>query len=148
MCKKCIVYFVIISFYFLGVNTKSLAHFMSSIRHYDSNIDYIPNPSIDSNTVFITVDLKAKFKGGFTQFIDKNIRYPNSECITGKVILQFIVNPHGAVSSIKILKSLSNEADEEAIRLIQKTSGMWEPGKRNGIQCESYYVLPIFFRLD
>ncbi|RYE20111.1 MAG: hypothetical protein EOP42_27965 [Sphingobacteriaceae bacterium] len=53
----------------------------------------------------------------FNNYLEKNASSPDG--ITGIVRLSFIVNPDNRLSSFTIIKSLSNKADEEAIKLIK-----------------------------
>lgn len=50
----------------------------------------------------------------------------------GTEVLQFNVTPTGAVTNIKIINSVSPEIDNEVIRILKTTNGMWLPGYNNG----------------
>jgi tetratricopeptide (TPR) repeat protein len=50
----------------------------------------------------------------------------------GTEIVQFTVTPSGKVTSIKVINSVSPKIDEELIRVLKTTNGMWKPGYSNG----------------
>jgi len=56
------------------------------------------------------------------KFLYKNLKYPNEardNGITGSVIASFVVEPSGEISNEKIEKGLTEECDEEALRVIK-----------------------------
>ncbi|MRX47760.1 M56 family metallopeptidase [Pedobacter puniceum] len=98
------------------------------------------------------VDVLPMFKGGpqkFPEFLMKNLQYPieaKEKKIEGRVIVNFIVEKDGSLSDIKILRGVSKELDEEALRVI-KLSPNWEPGQQNGKVVRVNFALPISFNL-
>jgi TonB family protein len=87
----------------------------------------------------------------FYHYIGMNIKYPQKARngrITGKVIVEFVVEKNGVISpnNIKILKSPHQSLSDEAIRLI-KTGPKWIPGKQQGIPVRTKKVFPITFKL-
>lgn len=107
-----------------------------------------------SDQIFQFVDSTAMPVGGyepFYRYIGMNIKYPKEareKNVTGKVIVEFVVERDGSISSknIKILKSPHDSLSEEARRLIQNAPD-WIPGKIKGIPVRSKKVLPITFNL-
>lgn len=82
------------------------------------------------------------------KFIQKNIRYPETafrQSISGKVTLQFIVEPQGRVSNIKVLAPVGGGCTQEAIRLLQLLK--WMPGIKNNIAVRAMTTLDIVFKL-
>ncbi len=110
------------------------------------------DPPPPSNKVFDVVDQEAVFKGkvGITAFIGNNLEYTEKAIdngTEGKIIVKFVVERDGSVSDVKVIsKRLGDGLDEEAIRAIKKTSGMWTPGKVNDQPVRSYFRVPITFR--
>ena len=92
----------------------------------------------------------AQFKGGIwalTQYIDENLRIPSSlprEAIGGKVMVGFNVETDGSLSDIRVLQSLTPEADAEAIRVVNSMP-KWIPGKRDGKPIRISHTIPIQF---
>ncbi len=109
---------------------------------------------ISSDEIFLFVDSIAMPVGGyepFYRYIGMNIQYPKearTANITGKVIVEFVVEKDGNISSsnIKVLKSPHKSLSEEAIRLM-KAAPDWIPGRIKGIPVRSKKVLPITFNL-
>ena len=87
------------------------------------------------------------------EYILGNLKYPKSaekEGIEGKVIAQFIVEPNGTVSTIKILRSLDPACDKEVIRLLEGMNDLpdnWTPGRQSGKDVRVEMVLPVMFKL-
>jgi TonB family protein len=93
----------------------------------------------------------AQFKGGppkLYQFLGTNIKYPNYAAvhrITGKVIISFVILEDGTLTDYKIEKAVEKSLDEEALRVVKKSSGMWEAGTMRGEKVKIRYTLPINF---
>jgi TonB family protein len=102
--------------------------------------------------VLTKVDVLPMFKGGyqkFTDFLVKNIKYPDeasAKNIQGRAIVNFVVEKDGSLSDVKILRGVSNELDEEALRVI-KLSPNWEPGQQNGKPVRVSFTVPISFNV-
>ena len=84
------------------------------------------------------------------QFLKDNLKYPSiaSEMgISGRVTLQFIVDKHGKIDKIKILRGIGGGCDEEAVRVVSKMPN-WNPGKQNGRCVPVIFTFPIVFTLQ
>lgn len=107
-----------------------------------------------SDEVFLFPDSAAVPVGGIDQFYNyllKNIQYPKEareSNITGKVIVEFVVEKDGSISSknINVLKSPHKSLSKEAIRLI-KNGPKWTAGKLKGVPVRTKKVMPITFNL-
>jgi Ca-activated chloride channel family protein len=90
------------------------------------------------------------FKGGekaLDGFIKSNLKYPaesRKNGISGKVIVEFLVDTDGSIKDIHILYSLDEHTDQEVIRVVRLMSGMWEPGIRNGKKVAMRVALSSF----
>ncbi len=105
--------------------------------------------------VFMDVDQPAQFKYGndsLGQILWQNVEYPDSLSelgISGKTIVQFIVERDGTISNVKIAKSSGQKLfDNEAQRVIKLLSGLFIPAQVNGRPVRSYCQLPISFVAD
>ncbi len=85
------------------------------------------------------VTTKAYFPGGDTglvRYLIHNYKFTegDEEYQYKRVYLSFVINQNSHVSDIKLLRSsIGHETHEqEAIRFIESTSGMWVPATRNG----------------
>lgn len=115
-----------------------------------------PEPMIERIQVPEIVDIgePATFPGGhqgLKKYLSDNLVYPPSAKetgISGKVFLKFIVSDKGELSNVKIVRGMANcpECDKEAMRVV-KGMPNWIPGKNNGKAVNSYFNLPIVFKL-
>jgi len=87
-------------------------------------------------------------KRAFKNYVEENIRLPEeviSGEVSGKVKLQFTVTSRGEITDIKVIKSLSQACNQEAIRLL-KNGPKWEPATRNGIPESEVAKVSIKFK--
>ncbi len=100
---------------------------------------------------FTTVDEMPQFSVNgyrdFDDYIHKNLIYPEKAeelGITGKVLIQFIVNQNGQVQDVKAIQMVDSLLDREAIRVV-KSSPRWKPGTKNGRTVNVQLVYPVIF---
>jgi TonB family protein len=92
------------------------------------------------------------FPGGemaLNKFIYSNLVYPEGPKkmkISGKVMINFCINPDGTVSDVSVLKGVDPELDGEAVRVIRQLP-VWKPGKLKGIPVKVCYNLPVNFTI-
>lgn len=73
--------------------------------------------------------------GTIENYMARNIEIPQKavEALTqGTSVVQFVVTEKGTVSDLKIINSISSEIDNEVLRVLKTTDGMWVPGSFNG----------------
>ena len=95
------------------------------------------------------VEEMPHFPGGdqaLMDYLKKNMRYPDED-VQGRVIVSFMVEKDGSISDVKVVKSLSEGADKEALRLINSMP-KWHPGKQLGTPVNTKYTVPVIFRLE
>ena len=106
----------------------------------------------DVNTIFTSVEVSPEPPGGmkkFYEFVGKNYRYPamaREQGVSGKVIMQFVVERDGSLTDIKVLRDLGLGTGEEAVRLL-KSVPKWKPGIQNGRAVRVAYTLPLSLNL-
>ena len=94
------------------------------------------------------VEQMPSYPGGTSalmKFLTENIEYPEQmikDSIQGRVICSFIVGRDGAISDIKVVRSLHPLLDKEAVRVLSLMP-KWIPGKQNGQPSKVKYILPI-----
>lgn len=106
-----------------------------------------------TNDVFTVVEDMPEFPGGVEElmnYIKNNMRYPQqaiADSVQGRVITSFVIDTDGSVINANILRGVTTELDEEALRVVE---GMpkWKPGKQRGVEVKVKYTLPITFRLE
>jgi TonB family protein len=98
------------------------------------------------------VEKMPEYPGGIDSmmhFLAKNIKYPKTAFdmgISGRVILQFVINKEGKIENVKILRGIGGGCDEEALRVI-KMMPNWEPGMDKGKIVSVYFTIPVVFTL-
>jgi len=99
---------------------------------------------------FTTFETQAVFSDGptaFSEFIKKNLQYPESakkRKITGTVTVGFNVETNGTVSNVKVIRGIFKSLDDEAIRIISM-SPLWIPAYKFGIPYVTQYSVPVYF---
>lgn len=82
----------------------------------------------------------------FYKYIAKKFRIPiGQENVSGKIILEFVIDKDGSIVNIKVLKSINQEFDNEAIRLISQYPD-WGVGELRGIRVRTSYAIPILIQ--
>ena len=103
--------------------------------------------------VFDVVEKMPEYPGGqvaLMEFLAKTIRYPEAAHkagVQGRCIVSFVVETNGAVSNVKVVKSVSPEIDAEAERVVGSMPN-WLPGRQNGKPVRVKYTVPLSFRLS
>jgi protein TonB len=81
----------------------------------------------------------------FLEFVGRNYIYPASASrmgVSGRVIIQFVIEKDGKLSDMKILRDIGYGTGEEALRVLSR-SPKWNPGIQHGIPVRVSYTLPI-----
>jgi TonB family protein len=133
----------------------------SPSKNGTKNSTDLPKVEIKSDTskpslvteIFTIVEQNPEYPGGTTamyKYLGENIRYPSEAQKAnkqGKVYVKFVIKSDGKIDNINIIKSVSPELDNEAIRIIQNMPN-WRPAEQNGKPVSVYFNLPINFKLD
>ena len=107
----------------------------------------------DRPGVYMIVEQMPEFPGGdksLFQFIADNTKYPadaKEKGIKGRVFVNFIVEPDGSVSDIRVLRGIGGGCDEEAVRIVESMP-KFKPGMQNGEAVRVSYTVPVNFRLE
>ena len=112
-----------------------------------------PTADPDSSKIFGAAEERPSFPGGekaLMQYIKDNTYYPEEMCegaAQGRVMVGFVINEDGSISDVKVLRSLTPECDEVAVKIV---NGMpkWNPGKQNGKAVKTKYTVPVSFRTE
>jgi protein TonB len=103
-------------------------------------------------TVFSTTETAPEYPGGakaFYKYIGKNLRYPEAAItlgLSGKVVVSFIIEKDGEVSTVTPISCLGAGCESEAARVIS-AAGSWQPGFQNGKPVRVQYTVPITFNV-
>lgn len=93
-----------------------------------------------------------QYPGGESElhkFILSELQYPfearvNKE--TGEVLVAFSVGMDGYITGVRVVRSVSESLDAEAVRVVKKM-GPWIPGKKNGRPVRADMTIPINFKV-
>lgn len=102
--------------------------------------------------VFDIVDEMPTFPGGdqkLFEFLSENTKYPQiakESGVQGRVFVNFVVEPNGSISNVKVLRGIGSGCDEEAMRVV-KLLPCFNPGKKRGEPVRVSYTLPVVFKL-
>ena len=97
--------------------------------------------------------IMPEFPGGINdlvQYLGKNVKYPKKsqrKGIEGRVLVSFVVEKDGSVSNVRVIESVNDQLDTEAVRVVKKMP-KWEPGMEDGKTVRVSFNLPIKFRLN
>jgi protein TonB len=92
------------------------------------------------------VEIQPMFPGGnqaLQEYLRTNLQRPDEDT-TGRVIVTFTIEKDGSITNAKVLKSLSEACDREALRLVNAMP-KWAPGKQLGETVSTKYAMPIDF---
>lgn len=105
--------------------------------------------AIDAPT---SAEVMPEFEGGQEQLFEylfSNIKYPKtnkSEIINFKLILEFIVDKEGNVTTVNVLRSINPTFDNQVIEVLENMP-KWKPGLQDGKPVAVKMILPIYITL-
>lgn len=112
-----------------------------------------PEPKATTAEVFHTSATLPSFPGGneaLGRYFSMNMVYPQAAIdnnIQGKVVVSFVVEKDGSIGEVKIVQSVNEDIDREAVRLI-KNMPKFIPGRNaDGEPVRVWYTMPLYFRL-
>lgn len=111
-----------------------------------------PAAPAQQSQVYKSVEQMPRFPGGeaaLMKYLMTNVQYPENAAkndIQGRVVVQFVVDENGEVGQVKVVRSIDEELDAEAIRVV-KTLPKFEPGRQDGKAVSVWYTVPISFKL-
>jgi protein TonB len=119
--------------------------------------EYVPpvedEEEVEEAEIFTVVESMPTFPGGMgalMKYLAENIKYPplaKESGIQGRVFINFVVEPDGRISNVKVLRGIGGGCDEEAVRVV-KSMPKWSPGKQRGKPVRVSYNLPVKFTLQ
>lgn len=126
---------------------------VSTVTQEGEDVDVAPPPVVEEEVFDLAaVQEQPEFPGGMEkmyEFMGRMQKYPDMEYeagIQGKVYVQFTVAKDGSIEEAKVLRSVSDGLDKEALRLV-KSMPKWNPGKMGGKPVKCRFNLPVVFKL-
>lgn len=136
-----------VKFRLLGYNDPALSSklqgFVKDLTKYDSR-------------VYDVVEQMPSYPGGpdaLQKYLRESINYPDPNkyaCVMysqGRVVVSFVVEPDGSLSTFRVTRSIDTWNDKEALRVV-RSMPHWIPGKRNGAPVRVRYSVPVSFVLQ
>jgi protein TonB len=106
-----------------------------------------------TDSIYVFAEEKPMFgtntKLDAAAYFEKNLRYPKeakAKAIQATVIVDFVVERDGSLSSPRVAKDINGLFGGEALRLL-KGMPTWQPGKSQGVPIRVRYALPVRFKL-
>ncbi len=116
-------------------------------------VNTVEEEIVEEDQIFMSAETMPSFNGGdintFRTWVQSNLKFPQialENGISGKVILEFVVEKDGKLTGIAVLRTPDKSLSEEAIRVL-KSSPKWSPGKQRNNPVRVKYTLPVEFRL-
>lgn len=110
-----------------------------------------PKHEEEQDKIFEVVEQQPQFPGGSVNgWLADHIKYPvvaAENGISGRVVVQFVVERDGSVSQVRVVRGVDPSLDKEAQRVISSMP-KWIPGKQNGQAVRSRFTVPVTFRLQ
>jgi protein TonB len=108
---------------------------------------------IPTDQPYFVVETMPSFRGGgldkFREWVIKRTNYPQeaiNKKIRGQVLLTFIVETDGSVSTVTVVRGIDPLIDSEAVKAIE-SSPKWTPGFQHGHPVRVRYSIPLNFTL-
>ncbi len=111
-----------------------------------------PANIVDTTMVYDVVDEMPEFSGGMkgiAEFLTRVVKYPEYEelrGVQGRVVVSFIVERDGSVSTPSVISPVSPGLDRESVNAVMAMP-KWKPGKHNGINVRTRMNVPVSFKL-
>ncbi len=109
---------------------------------------------IEDDQPFLFAETMPSFNGGdlstFRNWVMTKVQYPQIAAengISGRVILTFIIEKDGSLTSIEVLLSPDRSLSEEAIRVL-KQSPKWSPAMQRNQPVRLKFTLPVEFTIQ
>ncbi len=111
-----------------------------------------PANIVDTTMVYDVVDEMPEFSGGMkdiAEFLTRVVKYPEYEeqmGIQGRVVVSFIVERDGSVSTPSVISPVSPGLDRESVNAVLSMP-RWKPGRHNGVSVRTRMNVPVSFKL-
>ena len=138
-------------------NTNSVAAVTASSPQIDATkaapATVKQSADLKKGEIYKSVEQMPRFPGGevaLMKYLQQNIKYPVNAAknnIDGRVIVQFVIEKDGSIGEVKVVRSVEEELDAEAVRVV-KALPNFEPGRQDGEAVAVWYTLPVMFKLQ
>jgi protein TonB len=106
----------------------------------------------EEEEIFINIETPAVFEGGmdnFYEIVNNQMRF-SYRMKEGRVFIEFIVDTTGKMTDLKVVNSLSEESDKEALRIVTLISEnyIWKPAEQRGKKVKVRMRVPIILKRE
>lgn len=108
----------------------------------------------DVDEPYLVAETMPLFQGrdlrGFREWVQTHVKYPfeaMARKVQGRVVVTFVVERDGSVSSVQVAQSPDKLLADEARRVIG-SSPAWTPGKQRGQNVRVKFTLPVDFHIQ
>jgi TonB family protein len=94
--------------------------------------------------------IQGKYFKTIDDFLMNTVQYPQEAVNYGQQgteVVKFVVTPSGEVTNFNVINSVCSGMDDEVIRMLQLTNGMWLPGLINGEPVAMAQEVSVVFKL-
>ena len=124
-------------------------------KKYDPEADHVMiiQTKEYGDPVFEKCEQMPQFPGGdvkLMEFIVKSSKYPaeaKERGLQGTILVNFIVEKDGSITSVQALDGGEKVLSDEAVRVV-KTMPRWTPGKQQGEAVRCRFTIPVIFNLN
>lgn len=133
-----------------------LALFISMLSLSQNDTPSVPIDEVEISPPAFTgienyIDIARAEVNNLQEYISANIKYPEEANLNGREgteVIKFNVNARGQVTDIDIVNGVCPEIDDELVRVLESTNGMWKPGIKDGIPVSMEQEVSIVFSLS
>lgn len=147
MIKILAVLVMVISFFGCSTSDKKMVNTQDTIT--DSSEMSGKLPTCWQRGIGDTILPSMKNIDNSIEYLTTNFKYPKSAIknnIEGKIFVQIVIEKNGEVSDYKILRGLSDDCNNEALRVVKTIS--WNPATVKGTPVKFTMVMPFALVLD
>lgn len=153
----------IIDYSYMERELEYIYNVVVTLANYNGQIAFRPDmqqkkkkPVSDDIVSYYDCDQRPTFLNSADprQFLEKwvyqYLKYPQEairDGIQGRVMVEFVINKDGKVSDVRVVKGVSPELDEEAVKVVS-ASPKWRPGRLKGEKVRCSLTIPVEFRLE
>ena len=110
---------------------------LSAVAFSQENIEEVrvsPPEFVGVKGAALLVNLPTVQLQSLNEYVVSKLQYPEGDVTDfreGKEVIQFTVQPDGTLDNFVVINSVSSAMDDEVIRALKTTDGMWKPGCNN-----------------
>ncbi len=140
----------------VGYDTQKVAEEKQEVDESRKDVDgeaRLAEAKNDEGKVFAFVEQMPEYPGGaeaLKKYIAQNIQYPQAareKSISGTVHVSYIVTEKGKVTNVKVFRSVDENLDREALRVVSSIKG-YAAGKQGGKPVSVQMNIPVKFSLE